>query len=151
MITMRHRDTCSAIVFLILALAVGLQAARFPMGNLKRVGPGFFPLILAALLGLLSMLLLIKGLWSSERVRVCWPARWGGIILVIAAIFAYTLLLKPLGFLLATFLFTSLVFKYADSTRWAVPLAGAAITTGLNFLLFKVWLAIPFPSGFLGY
>jgi putative tricarboxylic transport membrane protein len=151
MIGMRHRDTDSAIVFLILALAVGFQAVRFPMGSLKRVGPGFFPIILAALLGILSILLLIKGLWSAERVRVCWPARWSGLILVMVAIFAYTLLLKPLGFLLTTFLFTSLVFKYADSTRWIVPLAGAAITTGVNFLLFKVWLAIPFPSGFLGY
>lgn len=149
--TMLHRDVCSAVILLLLALATGLQALRFPLGNLKKVGPGFFPIVLSVALGCLSFALLIKGLCSREKERVKWPAQWTAIILVLVAVFAYSFLLKPLGFLLATLLFTFSVFKLADPGRWAIPLLGSVTTTGLSLLLFKVWLAIPLPRGFMGY
>lgn len=148
---MRHRDLASAMAFLVLAVAVGVQAARFPMGTLRRVGPGFFPLLLALCLALLALALLLKALRSAEPVPVAWPARWAGLLLVVAAILGYAVLLTPLGFLPTTFLFTFLVFKFADPGRWFVPLAGSSLTTGLSFILFKQWLAIPFPAGFLGF
>lgn len=148
---MRHRDGISAVFFLVLALVMGLQAVRFPMGGLRRVGPGFFPLLLAIFLGLLSLILLVNTLRSGATLRIKWPARWTGLVLIVTALFVYAFLLNPLGFLTTTFLFTFAVFKYADPGRSLVPLAGSLLTTGLSFVIFRVWLAIPFPSGYLGY
>lgn len=149
---MRNRDSYSSLGFLVVAIIVGVQATRFPFGTLKRLGPGFFPLVLSILLGILSLDLLIKTIrHKKEESQIEWPRRWGGLILVMIAIFTFSLFLKPLGFLVTTVLFTSVVFKFADPNRWLAPLTTSVVATLVSFVVFKIWLGIPFPVGFLGY
>jgi hypothetical protein len=149
---MHNRDSYSSAGLLVLAVIVGVQAIRFPFGTLKRLGPGFFPLALSILLGILSLHLLIKTIHhKKEESKIEWPRRWGGLILVMIAIFAFSLLLKPLGFLVTTVLFTFVVFKFADPNQWLAPLATSVVATLVSFVVFKIWLGIPFPMGFLGF
>ena len=149
---MRGRDKYSAIGFLVFAVFIGVQASRFPFGSLRRVGPGFFPLVLALLLGVLSLALFIKAIHSQEK-KIDWPDRQGAIALalVVAAIFGYSLLLKPLGFLLTTLLFSLVVYKFSDLRGRFRPIIASLIATFASILFFKIWLGIPFPAGVLGY
>lgn len=148
---MVDRDTISAVGFLALSVFVGAQAARFPLGKLNRVGPGFFPLVLAVLLGVLSLALLSNSLRLKDKKRAETPRRPVALGLVVAAIFTYSLLLKPLGFVLSTLLFTLAVFELSDPRRWFAPILAAVLTTAGSYLLFKLWLGIPFPTGILGF
>jgi hypothetical protein len=149
---MSRRDRFSAVALLVFALAVGLKASTFPLGNLKSVGPGFFPLILAALLGLLSFVLLISSFTSlEEKDPPTWPARWTGVVSVLAALFAYGFLLKFLGFSLTTFLFSLALLKYGYPKGWVIPLGGALATTFFTLVIFKYWLGTPFPAGWVGF
>ena len=149
---MSRRDRFSAIALLVFALAVGLKAGTFPLGNLKSVGPGFFPLVLAGLLGLLSLVLLISSLTSpEEKEPPRWPDRWTGVVCVLAALFAYGLLLKFLGFSLSTFLFSLALLKYGYPKEWVIPLGGALATTFFTLVVFRYWLGTPFPAGWIGF
>jgi putative tricarboxylic transport membrane protein len=150
---MRHRDASIAIGFFALAVAFGIQASRFPFGSLRRVGPGFFPLVLALLLVGLSLALFLKTMRKEETTGIEWPGRRAGLTLamVIAAIFAYSLLLKPLGFLLTNLLFSFVVFKISNPKGRFGPLAASLIATAFSVVFFKIWLGIPFPTGFIGY
>jgi putative tricarboxylic transport membrane protein len=150
---MRHRDVYTAVGFLALAIAFGIQASQFPFGSLRRVGPGFFPLVLALLLGGLSLALFLKTIRKEETTRIEWPRRQSGLILtlVVVAIFGYSLLLKPFGFLLTNLLFCFGVYKLSDPKRTFGPFIASLIATFLSIVFFKVWLGIPFPRGFLGY
>ena len=149
---MSRRDRFSAVALLVFALAVGLKASTFPLGNLKSVGPGFFPLVLAALLGLLSFVLLISSFTSlEEKDRPTWPARWTGVVSVLAALFAYGFLLKFLGFSLTTFLFSLALLKYGYPKGWVIPLGGALATAFFTLVIFKYWLGTPFPAGWVGF
>jgi putative tricarboxylic transport membrane protein len=146
------RDVYSAVVFLVLAIVIGLKAARFPLGELKRVGPGFFPLILAIALGVLSLALLKKSLKQDGKVdTVHWPDQWRGIILAFVSLFIYALVLDQVGFIITTLVFTLVLFKYAYPKRWLLPLIGSITATVSSFTLFKKILAIPLPSGILGF
>jgi hypothetical protein len=149
---MSRRDRFSAIALLVFALVVGIKAGTFPLGNLKSVGPGFFPLVLATLMGILALILLIGSLVSAEdKAPPQWPHRWAGIISVLAALFAYGFLLKFLGFSLSTFLFSLALLKYGYPGEWLIPLGGASATTFFTLLVFKYWLGTPFPAGWVGF
>jgi uncharacterized YccA/Bax inhibitor family protein len=147
-----RKDTFSAVVLMVLAIAFGLQASRYPLGDLKRVGPAFLPLVLAALLGLLALILFLVALphWG-ERGKPSRPEQWGGIIGVLLSLFAYGFLLNYLGFSLTTFLFSLSLLKYGYPGKWLWPIGGALATTFFTILVFKVWLGTPFPTGIIGY
>lgn len=147
-----RKDFFSAVVLLVFALAFGLQASLYPLGDLKRVGAGFFPLVLAVLMGILSLLLFFVS-WPhrQEKRKFPWPEQCWGIVSVLAALFAYGFFLKSLGFSVATFLFSFGLLKYGYPGKWVLPLGGALATTFFCLLIFKVWLGTPFPTGILGY
>jgi putative tricarboxylic transport membrane protein len=149
---MSRRDRFSAVALVVFSLAVGFKASTFPLGNLKSIGPGFFPLVLAALLGLLSLGLLVSSLAGREEKEPAkWPDRWAGIVIVLAALFAYGFLLKFLGFSLSTFLFSLALLKYGYPKGWWTPLGGALATTFFTLVVFKYWLGTPFPAGWVGF
>ena len=149
---MSRRDRFSAIVLLVFSLTVGLKASTFPLGDLKSIGPGFFPLVLAALLGFLSLGLLFASLTDrEEKDPAKWPDHWAGIVIVLAALFAYGLFLKILGFPLSTFLFSLALLKYGYPKGWSIPLGGALATTFFTLVVFKYWLGTPFPAGWVGF
>jgi hypothetical protein len=149
---MQKRNIFSAVAMLAFSLAVGVKAATFPLGDLRRIGPGFFPLVLASLLGILSLALLLSFLGKREEgVPPRWPRQWLGIISVLVALFAYGFFLKFLGFSLANFLFSLALLKYGYPGKWMIPLGGALATTLFSFLVFKYWLGTPFPGGWIGF
>jgi putative tricarboxylic transport membrane protein len=149
---MSRRNRFSAVALVVFSLAVGLKASTFPLGDLKSIGPGFFPLVLAALLEFLSLGLLFSSLTGrEEKDPPKWPDRWAGIVIVLAALFAYGFLLKSLGFSLSTFLFSLALLKYGYPREWLIPLGGALATTVFTLVIFKYWLGTPFPAGWVGF
>ena len=149
---MSRWNTISALVLLAFSLVVGLKAGTFPLGDLKSVGPGFFPIVLSFLLGLLSVLLLFTSLLDrTDKRRITWPKGWLGIGGVLISLFAYGFFLKSLGFSLTTFLFSLALLKYGYPGKWVLPLGGALATTLFALLIFKYWLGTPFPAGWIGY
>lgn len=149
---MSRKDIYSALLFLALAVAIGLQAGFYPKGNLKHVGPGLFPLILAILLGCLSLTLFLVSLsHRKERGKPIWPRHKTAIGVVLLALFAYGFLLQILGFSLTTFFFSLALLKYGYPREWLLPFGGALATTVTTLLLFKVWLGTPFPTGIIGF
>jgi len=145
-------NTISAVILLVFSFCVGLKASTFPLGDLKRVGPGFFPIVLSSLMGLLSLLFLITSCMKrADQGRIHWPKQWFGIGAVLFSLFAYGFLLKILGFSLTTFLFSLGLLKYGYPGKWVIPFGGAVATTFFTLLIFRYWLGTPFPTGWIGY
>ena len=103
---MKINDVTGGALFLILAFALGLGAWNLPNPGEQIFGPSTFPLVIASLLALCSVILLAGGFRSvghaplfawSDWVRHPWlVARF---LLVPAAVFAYVTLVELLGFL----------------------------------------------------
>ena len=68
-----------------------------------------------------------------------------------AALFAYVLLMKPLGFLLCTALFIGFLLRTVKPQRWSVVIAGASLTALGAFGVFKLWLKTQLPQGPWGF
>lgn len=129
-----------------LAVAYGWGALNIPapFGGSEHISPSTFPFILSIVLGACSLFYLFKPTVSSS-----WPTGKSllEILAVITTLFAYTVLIQPLGFILATTLCVSFMsWRLRASVKNAVVIAfsGAA----LIFTVFNFGLDLPLPIGF---
>src|SRR6266850_6353427 len=143
------RDLVSGLFWLAVAIFAVLQGLSLNLGNLNRPGPGFFPFWGGVVLGVLSVVLIVRALRrvaAGPRIR---PESWKPLV-VVGALLAYLLLLEPLGFVTVTFLFLLLLFRI-EQRCWAFSAASAAMGTLASYLLFQVWLKTQLPTGPLGF
>lgn len=146
----------SNIIWIIFSFTVCLGGHRLGFGTFHDPGPGFMPFLSGLCLGLLALVDLIHGVirkWKTERVD---EEIWGGIdwrkvILTFAVLITYTISLSRLGFFLGTTLLLIFLIRMMRPRPWWVILLISGITTSLFYLVFEIFLGIPFPGGFLGF
>lgn len=108
------------------------------------LGPRAFPTTVALLMGLCGTLLLIPRGPAFER-----PERMAAPLLLVVVMAGYSLLLVPLGFLLATALLAAGVALLFGARPLAAACTGL-ITSACLWALFDRVLDLPLPKGFFG-
>jgi hypothetical protein len=135
----------------ILAVALGIfaiaEAAYYPMGSLLRMGPGFFPCLIAAIIVALGIVLIVNavrpraahdGEGADVRLR---PVLWIGV-----GIALFALLLERIGLVPATAVLV--VVSSLAEPRWRFRRV-AAVAVGMTVLVYVVFivvLQIPIPA-----
>ena len=139
----------------LLALSVfylSYSVTHYKIGTMRVPKEGFLPLLLGIGMVCLSGFLFIqslagKGDAKNVQLKLPW-LRFAGMI---AASFAYALLLNTLGYCICTFLFLLSVLKLAKLEGWKLPLIIALVCAVAFYLLFKVALGVMLPAGILGF
>jgi putative tricarboxylic transport membrane protein len=144
------RDRVSGLFWLAVALFAAAQGLVLGLGSLHRPGPGFFPFWGGGVLGLLSILLVVRSptqvATGAARLR---PDNARPVIAT-GAVLGYLLLLDVLGFVSITFLFLLLLFRL-ERRSWTFSAASAAAGAVGSYVLFQVWLKTQLPTGPLGF
>lgn len=140
-------DRILGLGLLVLAVAYGWAAQQWPepFGGAETVGPETFPTMLAVVLVAGSLYLMIKPDPDAQ-----WPVGRSAVELLISLVVlvVYTLLLEPLGFVIATTL-------AVGTLSWRMGAAPRpAFLTGLLsavvvFVLFNYGLSLSLPAGLL--
>jgi hypothetical protein len=137
-------DVVQGGLFLAIGLTALLLGLEYPLGTPGRMGPGFFPIIISALLCLTGIGILLRArLGTSEVISV---TRWLPLVIVSVAILAFGFLLDKLGLPLAVFLLC--VGAATASVRFQLDwkaLAGAAAFAVICGILFVTLLGLPIP------
>lgn len=153
------RDRASALFWLILSCLIIWQANRLPFGMLSRPRPGFLPLIIGIILGVLSLFLLIdsfrkgkidgeKGEKISGRFFPDLPG-FKRVALSLTALLFFNLFFEILGFLICTFFLILFLLKAVNSYRWAFSIVISAFVSISTYLLFEIVLKSNLPAGML--
>jgi hypothetical protein len=127
--------------------AIGLFAVvygqRYEFGDLNRMGPGYFPVALGAMLAVLGGLIALPALFRrGEPITVAWKT----FALVMASIVVFAFTLKLLGLVFATAI-AVLVASLADNASgWRWRLATAAGISVITWLVFKLGLSMVLPT-----
>ena len=146
------RETIICSFWLLFAFYLSFESYRLGLSAANRPGPGLFPFIAAAGIGLIAALP-----WASS-VRASAPdenpasgiAGEGRLVLyVIAGMAAYVFLLDLLCFLLCTFLLVAFYLKVIAARRWPVTLTFAAAVAVASHVFFDVLLKAELPRGML--
>jgi len=147
-------EKISNLAWLIVSLAIIAGSATYLYGSWAHPGPGFLPLWCGIIMAVLAVAVYIqetlkgrKEKMPQERVSF-FTSRWPKLVVVLIILFAYALLIEPLGFILITFISMLALLKIVGLTKWRTALAEAALTTFLSYALFELGLKVLLPKGF---
>ncbi|TNC46929.1 tripartite tricarboxylate transporter TctB family protein [Rubellimicrobium rubrum] len=136
-------DLAAGVVFTVLGLAFGVSTLGLERGTALRMGPGYAPLVLAAVLTLLGVLIVVAGL-RSRGVEGIGPLAWRGMAFLLSAPILFGLTVRGLGFVPAIFLATLLASLASPRLKsWQVLGLAVAITL-FSTLVFSYALGLPF-------
>ncbi len=149
---MKKSDVICSLFLVFIGLLFCAGAFGIGLGSVIAPGSGFMPFGAALLLILFSLGTIGEALFSSRsgsREIEASPGKRWSTALVLLLLFAYALLLDVLGFLVATFLLLTALFKASEGQTWKVAVVESLITTALTYLLFDYVLHCSFPRGLL--
>jgi putative tricarboxylic transport membrane protein len=152
---MKKYNLAGALVLFAFGAAVSFEAQKLGIGRVSAPRAGFFPFWLGVSLLLSSGILVIKFLLSAEKKtsedRVSLKGTsWKKILWVVTGVLLYAFLLEPVGYLVATTLLMIFLFRASESQRWLSVAVWSVAVSVLTYILFKIWLQVQFPAGFLG-
>jgi putative tricarboxylic transport membrane protein len=127
------------------------QAADLPVGTLGSMGPGMLPRSLAVLFGLLGALLLVDSVLEAGPALEPWSIR--GPVLVVVAMVAFGLTVRPLGLVVAGPLAIVIAALASSEVRWVETIVVGLLMSIFCIGLFKFALGLPIPLApwLLGY
>lgn len=143
-------DVIPAAIMLILSVVVVLATWSLGYWSDTTPGPAFAPLWIAGAGILLIILRLLEA--RSGAASIEWPDRNGliRIALTMAGLAALPLVSPVLGMVPSVALFIAF-FLFVVARRRLVPtLTTVAVTTGLIYGVFVLWLGLSLPTGIFG-
>ena len=141
-----RNDQLSGLLLLALALFAGWYNRAYPLGSLSEPGPGYVPLVVAVMLGLVGLLIALNGARSPALAATSWREAPRAVV-ILAACGAATFMLETLGYRVT--IAALLVFLLGVLER-RHPLAVAGVAVGfalLSFYLIATVLRVPLPTG----
>jgi hypothetical protein len=120
-----------------------LIARGYPFGSTMRMGPGYFPSVLGAILLLFGIYVMIIGLRRGEKIAVHCSLR--ALIVLPLSLVAFGVLMTHAGFIPALVV---LIFGSASAGRefkFVEVLLLTVILTGLSVAVFIWGLGLPYP------
>ena len=131
-------------VMLIAAGALAMFLARnYRFGTALRMGPGYFPVVLGALLILFGLYILATGLRSSEMLTGSWSLR--ALIVLPLAFVAFGVLMEHAGFVPAMLALTIGSAAAGPEFRIGEVLVLSVLLTVMCVVLFIWALGLPYP------
>ncbi len=139
-----RQDTILGSFFAVVGMTAFLMALQYPIGTANRMGPGYFPVIVSALLGLTGAAILLRARFGQANLVEA--VRWKPLAIVSAAIVVFGLLIERLGLPLSIFVLLIVAgtasLKFAWNWRAVAAAAAFSIVCGL---LFVRLLGLPIP------
>jgi len=128
---MNDRNLVRGLVLMVISLAFGLQALRYPIGDFARAGPGLFPLMVSSLLLLIGVSTVVRSRFV-ERVHLDFQMK--NITIILASLCGFALISH---FLNMTVGIAFMVFcaSFAGSSRYSV-MRNLKIAAGLIAVAF---------------
>jgi Tripartite tricarboxylate transporter TctB family len=134
----RRQDLIGGLLSIAFGLFAMAVASGYPMGSLLRMGPGFFPTMVAALIVLLGLVLTAAAL----RSRPAGPSadiRLRSVLAIGSGIALFALLLERAGLIPATLVLV-LMSSLAES-RWRLGRA-AALAFAMAAAVYVIFIVI---------
>jgi putative tricarboxylic transport membrane protein len=144
-------EKATSLLFILLALFIGLESRKYPLGTLDNPGPGFLPMLLAVAIAGMSVGLSAKA-WKNRMTkdhRTFWPEKGGlfKVSLAFGVIILFTVFLEITGYMINIFFLFLVLLRPIGRQKWVWSVSIALGATLVSYLLFDKWLMIPLPRG----
>lgn len=149
---MKKYNLISSVFLFLVSLGFISGGFHFGFGSWRNPGPGLlsvtFGIVLMVLSTFLLTMTLTKTLGEAETKQF-WNKKgsWKPVLYTTLSLIAYILILKPIGFILTTFLFVFFLMRFICKKRWFISIGTALIFSLVSYCLFSYLLGTPLPKG----
>ena len=142
--TIDRTDAAAGVLFILFGLFFGIQSLGLEIGTAFRMGPGYFPLVLAVVLMIFGGLILFNAIKAGKDSPSVGAIAWRGLLFILPAPIFFGLTVRGLGFVPSIFLTTLIAGLASLKMRPAYALGLAVVVTAFSTLVFSYALGLPF-------
>lgn len=135
------KDFWTGAIFLAFGAAAVVFGREYPFGTSFKMGPGYFPTVLGALLALVGLATSLRGLIRPGSAVGAFAYR--EIALILAATVLFGLLLRGAGLIVAVVLLVVTGAYASRFFRWGTAVALGAGMAAFCVLVFNMALGLP--------
>jgi putative tricarboxylic transport membrane protein len=139
------RDTVAGLALILVALAIAWESQALPLGTWRNPGAAYMPLLTAGLLGLMGLLVALRG-GGPALAALEWPEARHAVLLLTACAFA-AFALERLGYRITTAILVAFFLGVMERKNPVVAIAAALVLSLGSFYLFSDLLRVPLPRG----
>ena len=149
--TQKRYNYVFSISMLILAVCVYYSADKFPKGTMRQgFGAGIYPMLLACVIAICALSVLVRTIYDKTPDKEIEELKLKNLKAPAAfflLLMGFCILLRPLGLLLASFLYMFIGSKVLFKTKLWKSLLISIIVPSLVWAVFVLAMKVPFPSG----
>lgn len=138
-----RKDLLSGLIFIGFGLAFGYATLGYDIGTALRMGPGYFPLVLSAIMVLLGAVITVQSFASGPDATPLGRVPWLGVALIGGGIVFFGLTVRGLGLAPALFVTTFMSALASERTGAVLALALAGFLTLVSMVIFVWALGLP--------
>ena len=139
------KDFGAGIMYMVFGLFFALNALNYKMGTAAKMGSGYFPFWLGALLTALGFFVLLKSMSSKNTKEDIGTWNWKIVIWIAGSVVLYGLLLPTLGFMLSVFILVLVSASASHEFTWKSTVLNAIFLVTFTYLAFVQGLNLQFP------
>ncbi len=139
----RNMDFLAGLLMLVVGAGAFYMALDFPFGSALRMGPGYFPRMLAGIFMAFGVFVLVRGLMTGEPVK----GRWGfkPLAFICASLIGFGWTMEKFGFFPALVVLFLLACLAGNELIWKeVPIL-TVVMSAFAWLVFIWLLGLPYP------
>ena len=141
---MKNRDTrdlIGGIALIAIGVFAALHARQYELGELQRMGPGYFPTALGIILAVLGVLVAVPALFrEGTSIKI----EWKSLLWVMVSILVFAVLLNHLGMIFTSVL-AVIASSMASDIKWKARLILSGCIAAITYLIFSFGLGMVIP------
>lgn len=137
-----NKDFLAGMVFIVIAVTALIASKDFAMGSTLRMGPGYFPRVLAVILLLFGIAVALRGLRLPQRVEGGWG--WRPLLFVLASMVAFAFLMDRVGLIPSIVVMFFISAAAGHEFRWLEVTVLAVLMSAFAVGVFIYGLGLPY-------
>ena len=137
-----NKDFLAGLLMISVGAIAFYMALDYPFGSALRMGPGYFPRVLAGILMTFGLYVMIRGIKSGEKVEGAWG--WKALAMITLAFVVFGWLMDRIGMIPSLVIMFFLAAFAGHQFRWLEVTILTVLMTAFAWAVFIWGLGLPY-------
>lgn len=142
-------DRVAGMALVLIGFVTLWESRVFPLGSLRRPGPAYMPVVVAALLIVFGVAVFAMGGRARRLAELAWP-EWRHALAIFGACGFAAWGLERLGYRLTMAVVVAFLLLVVERKGWVLGVALTVVMAWGSFFVFDTLLRVPLPRGPFG-
>ena len=137
-----NKDFLAGLLMISVGAIAFYMALDYPFGSALRMGPGYFPRVLAGILMTFGLYVMVRGIKSGEKVEGAWG--WKALAMITVAFVVFGWLMDRIGMIPSLVIMFFLAAFAGHQFKWLEVTILTVLMTAFAWAVFIWGLGLPY-------